>query len=228
MREITVQQLMDRIDLLLDAEKDRHISPQQKLDCINSALARFYDFLISADLSDHIVKAVEFDTVAGTFPYSLATVCPDGDFYKLRAVYVYEGDNQYRPLPSVSEWYLQSYRPPQAAHTIRIDYIPCAPVLTSLDDTVDGVNGWEELIIAYAALELCRRRQEDPGWIREKATEIEQRITKMATRDVWFPDKVIRRRVRDPYNMMNSTVDGYRIRGGNIEIYRRDGYRIPV
>ncbi len=226
-RLVTVAQLMNKLDLLLDAEEDGHITTAMKLDCLNCGYAQFWDYLVAADLSDHMVKTVNFTLTPGQEAYALATVVTDGDFYKVRQVYVNEGNDQYRPLPSINEWYLQSHRPPSVAASIRLDYIPCAPVLAEDDDTVDGINGWEELIVAYAAIELCRRRQEDPGWLLQKAQKAEERIIKMAIRDVGFPDKIIRRNLRDPYGNYSSTADAYRLRGTNIEIYRRDGY-LPV
>lgn len=225
MRSFTVTELTARLERLLDIENDTHISPQMKLDSLNVGLAKFYDFLINADYSDHLVKSATFTTTSAQ-SYALATVVPDGDFYKLRGLYVQVDSNQWRPLSSVPEWYMQSSRPPESGATIRLDYIPCAPILASGSDTVDGINGWEELILVYAGLDIRSKRQEDPGYLAQKQRELEDRIIKMAQRDTWYPDKMIwRKRRRDPYGTLcNRQVDGYRLRGGNIELYKKEAY----
>lgn len=224
MRTVTVAEMITRLDTLLEMESDGNVTQAQKIDALNCGLTEFYDYLIASDLSDYFVKTHTFNTVAGTVQYALPA-----DFYKVRQVYVSESDGRFRPLPSVNEWYLQSHRAPDSAVPMRLEYIPCAPVLTAPSDSVDGVNGWEELIVLYAALDICRRKQDEPGWLREKAKKLEARILKMSTRDVGMPDKVIRRRLRDPYGLYNrSTVDGYRLRGSYLEVYRRDPLMLPV
>lgn len=215
--------MITRLDTLLEAENDTNITEAQKIAALNAGYTKFYDFLIAADLSDFLKKTATFTTVAGTKDYALATIA--SDFYKLRNVYVNEGSNQYRPLTPVNEWYIQSYRPPAAAVSMRVDYIPCAPVLTTTGDSVDGVNGWEELIVVYAALDFRARRQEEPGWLQKREQELEARIKKMAYRDAGVPDRIIQReRFRNPFNVYNQDVNGYRVSGLNLELFYQEGY----
>lgn len=224
-RNVTLLQLRTRLDTLGSLENDTSITAAQKNDALNAGYAKFYDFLIDNGLPDYFVKQVTIPVTAGTQAYALATYATD--FYKLRRVCVDLGSNQLRPLEPLNEWYIQSYRPPQAGASIKLDYIPCAPVLVADADIVDGVNGWEELLIVYALLDIKYRKDDAPGWLVQKQKEIEARIQHMTRRDSQFGERIVQRnrwRFRDPYQLYSSSVDAYRLRGLNIEFYYNFGY----
>lgn len=226
-REVTLAQLKTRLDTICDIENDTHVTPAQKLDAINAGYAKFWDFLIANGPPDYKVKSVTFSSVAGTTSYALSSVVSAGDFYKIKQLEVDQGGNQYRPLQQLDEWYIQSYRPPQSAVSLRLWYIPACPVLANDADKVDGVNGWEELILCYAAMDIKTRKDEEiPRWLTQKAKELEDRIRQCARRDAQ-PERIIRRaKWRDPYNLYRHDVDAYRLRGDNIELYYHEGYHL--
>lgn len=76
------------------------------------------------------------------------------------------------------------FEPDPGTRTYRLWYIPSAEILddTAADDAnvLDGVNGWEEYVIADAAEKMMIRARLDPsGAVRQKA-EAEKRIRSMA------------------------------------------------
>ena len=46
---------------------------------------------------------------------------------------------------------------PQSVFQIRLNYAPVAPRLYAADDSFDGVNGWEEYVILYAAIRVLTK-----------------------------------------------------------------------
>lgn len=226
-RTVLVSEMITRLDSLLDIQNDTHITQAEKITALSSGYAKFYDFLIEADFSDFLVKSATVSTVSGTLAYALTTIA--ADFYKLRYVYVLEDGSRYRPLRPVHEYYIQNYTSPNTVKTVRVDYIPCAPTLTLVGDQVDGINGWEDLIICYAALDICSKRDQEPAHVVRKQREIEERIRRMAKRDVGFPDKVIQRsKGHSPFESYQNTIEGYRVRGLNLELYRYDPATVYV
>jgi hypothetical protein len=226
-RDGTVTEMITRLDSMLDIQNDTHVTTAEKITALSGGYAKFYDFLIEADFSDFLVKTATFSTVAGTQNYLLNTIATD--FYKLRYVYVVEDGNRYRPIKPVQEYYIQNYTVPQVVKSIRVDYIPNAPVLSVGADVVNGINGWEDLIICYAALDICSKRDQEPAHVVRKQREIEERIRRMAQRDVGFPDKLIQRsKGHSPFEAYQNTIEGYRVRGLNLELYRYDPATVYV
>lgn len=84
---------------------------------------------------------------------------------------------------------------PAADKTVIVKYAPHAPELTEDDDVLDGLNGWEEYAIKYAARELASRDDEDGLYAKhdKRLAELRARIHRMAPKR----DQHQARRVRD-------------------------------
>lgn len=223
MRTYQVSQLTTRIRQAADIENDQHVTDTEILSLLNVYYPWFWDILVECAPPDYFSTTVDFVTVPNQLSYALNTVAPAGDFYKLRHIYVMETTGLYRCLEVVPESQLQSWVPCQSGSTVHMLYVPSCPFLVLTTDTVDGYNGWEELLVQRCAAAIKKKREEDYGPYMQAVAELEKRIRSLSNRDLDEPERIVRRRFRQYtrwyYNNVN--VDGYRIRAGNIEIYTR-------
>ena len=80
---------------------------------------------------------------------------------------------------------------PLAANIIRFSYTPTFTPLVNLTDTLDGVNGFEQYIVNFAAIQCLINEQQDTSQIERQQEHIEARITKLAaSRDSGEPEYV--------------------------------------
>ena len=230
-RTETLTNLILRVRQRTDLENDTHVTDAEITTYINDAIAHVYDLLVAAAPSDYYSTSVTFTCTANVSSYSLATALGGSTFYKIRNVRLVANGLDYPMYPIQEE---QSYylRAPQGGEVIRVIYIPAATKLSAGSDTFDGVNGWEELVVCRAAIDIKIKREEDASLLINKARDMEKRIDSMAARDAGNPEHVVRRnriRSREKRNSVDQwafydnggMLIGYRLRGDNIEIYGR-------
>lgn len=106
------------------------------------------------------------------------------------------GDAMYRIFGTISESgsydaKIRFSKDPGAVHTIRIWYIPHAPVLDENTDSWDGFNGWEEYVVLQAAISCLTKEESDTDALEFQLAKIKERIKAIApNRDVGFPEVV--------------------------------------
>lgn len=69
---------------------------------------------------------------------------------------------------------------PQAVETLRLWYLPCAPVLVNDSDTFDGVNGYEELVFQLVMRKCKVRQEQDTSEADREIARLEARINSAA------------------------------------------------
>jgi hypothetical protein len=215
----TLLQLRTRLRELTDTENDTHLSDAELTRYINSAITYVYDKLVISSPSDYFLKETPIAVVAGTDSYVLPT-----DFYKLRALYVQEQPGYFRPVEPCQEEERMLLSAPTEACTLKMEYIPCATPLALDEDTFDGINGWEELVLQTAAIDVKNKREEDSVQHFRKRQDLEKRISRMAFRDAGAPERVIDRNVkrrRDAWYFGTLLTRKYRLQAGNIRIYEQ-------
>jgi hypothetical protein len=140
---------------------------------INDGLTELYDMLVSACGYSYYGTSTSFSCAYNTVSYALPS-----DFYKSYKVVYVPGNGTYQyeldRLSEVDEPLLMStttsvyphfYRvratsidilpAPQMTDTIRLEYIPVCPSLVLDTDTFDGVDGFEEYAVCYAARRMA-------------------------------------------------------------------------
>lgn len=220
-RTLTVADLTTRIRYVADIVNDNHTTDAEILSHINVFYPWYVDILVECAPQDYFSTEVSIAFSGGTRDYTIASYA--ADFYKLRALYVLEPDGRYRPLKPVPESERQAWVTVATSGTCKMLYIPYTPVLTS--GSVDGYNGWEELIVQRVAAAIKVKREEDPSAFLREVQELESRIRRNSAKDVGEPERIVRRRYR-MYNDLawaNTDIDGYRIRGGTLELYTYKG-----
>lgn len=188
-RTLTFGQLQQAVRVRGGYENSTDITAAVLIDLLNASICDVWDIVVGKWL-DYYTKSAPMSAVA-----NVESTAFDADFYKLRKVEILTSNGQYRRLlpadldtshtfTSVSN---RAYRyrlamnqlylmPTQTVtETLRIWYIPSAPVLALDADTFDGINGYEQLVIQHA-LRACAKRQDLP------TGEIEQEIGRLTAR----------------------------------------------
>jgi len=230
LREVTLGQLLTRLEEITDTENDTHLSTDEKYGILVSAICDVWDIITSSGQAEQYVKKVSFTTVANQLEYNFETICTDGDFYKVSSLYVNEQNGHRRPIQRVNVGEIYPFKAPQTATAMELHYIPCAPSFKSggnynANATWNGYNGWEELVLQTAAITVKVKKEDDAGPYRARRQELIDRISKMANTDWQEPPRVVRRRrVRqDPFLPFRNDVTAYAVRGGKLELFYNYG-----
>lgn len=201
-RTRTLSQLREEAYRRADCEGayDRHVQADVDRD-INQGASAFWDEMIAVCGGDFLQTTGSITTTASTSSYSLDALSPR--FYMLLAVRLNEtGGYPLRKFNTHEEAALREAdssngRPTHyqlrrtgagalslvvlpehsAGLTLSLNYVPGWVDLVDDDDTFDGVNGWEEYIVAYAAQKMAKRDGES-----ELVAECEADMTKALSR----------------------------------------------
>jgi hypothetical protein len=219
-RTITREEFRDRVRQRSDTVSNNHVSDDELNDLINESITENWDLLVSCAPPDYYAASTNISVSSGTSAYSLPA-----DFYRLRAVQVQEATDEYRPIGPIQEAEIQRYRAPNTSLTVRLRYIHAAPLMTSDASTFDGINGWGELAVLNAAIDVLNKRGQDPSALMAKRDRFVERIRLNVARDAGEPPRIRRasRREDDRFRIYQNRVDGYILRAGNIEFYRYAG-----
>ena len=213
-RTYTLNELETRLRSLTDTVHDTHLSQSEMWDFINGGIARTIDKLVESGNGEHLTKKVSFSTAVNQSDYVIATVIPAGDFYRLIGVQVFASNN-WLPVKRLVRESSQLLRAPQGVSTVRLTYLPYAAKLTAGSSTFDGINGFEDMVLMCAAIDVKRKKEEDTAPFERQLASAEARVTRMAKRDDNEPNRVVERRTgraRWSYDLV----------GPNIEIYQAD------
>lgn len=194
-RTITLSELRDGVRRRGDWENSTAITAVVLDDVLNSAIAEVWDVLVDR-WADYYVSRSNLAATAG-----VETVALPSTFYKLRKVellwsgtvdtpearYVdvppidlkaahlpHYGSRAYRYRIAGASLYLAPF-PPQA-ETIRLWFIPYASKLVADGDTFDGVNGYEELVMAIAHRRLLVREELPTGEVDAEVARLTARV----------------------------------------------------
>lgn len=212
-RSRTLTNLMADVRLRADRVSDEYVSDAEVTEYINQSIAELYDLLVEARGASYYESSTDITTSNGTTLYSLPA-----DFYQLIAVEaVVNGTDRItlRQFDRQDRAYLVSATPgwsgqplyyriragqiellptPSANIKVTVYYVPFSARLVSGSDTFDGINGWEEYVVADAARK-CATREE--SWelvasLKQDVEALKERIRNMApARDAFQPPKVI-------------------------------------
>lgn len=171
---VTLGELRDRV--IRRADLDAEISAFQRNEInveLNCAAANLWDLIIQAE-PDYYTKEFSYTLVAGTDTYALpddhyktryVDATPpnstlkytlhkwqldDRNLYQRNTIYSWVGCNKilYREMAQN----LKFLPVPEAAYTVNLGYIPCFPDMNSDDDTLDSINGYEDIVVLDAII----------------------------------------------------------------------------
>lgn len=195
-RDKTLLELRTAIRGLGDLENDGNVTDTWLNTAINSSLAEMYDLLVNSGLFYFR------STATPSYSSSTGLAALPADFLSCVAVWYEKDANTRVPLRAVSvrdAWKykktstnraygyeivgsnIQFYPPPPAGQTYTLVYIPACTTLSADGDTIDGVSGWEELIVVDVCIKALGIRQEsDVSVLMARKNELLGRITQMA------------------------------------------------
>jgi hypothetical protein len=192
-RTFTLAQLQTKVRQRSDTEGSRHVTDVEIADYLNTAYAELYEIL--AQSGRHYFESVQAITTSGSATVNLL---PDYMFTlrvdylpsatvrrRLREVQVAELERWpvngssatgYRTIGST----LALYSTPPSGQNYEHRYVPACPVLVNPGDTVDGIGGWEELLVVSSAILVGLKEETDVSTLRQQQAELRSRITQAA------------------------------------------------
>lgn len=192
---VTLSYLKEQVRSRADQQNSQFIKDAELTNFINGSASSLYDMLVKA-AEDYYVVSQTVAIVGGQNEYSL----PD-NFYKVLGV---DYTVNSKPVPmsrfNFRDRHLYNYldaRPeivryavwgnlivfkPQAPNiaNFTIWYVPAITKLVNDNDTLDGVNGWEEFIILDSAIKCMIKEESDPSDLMADRDKVVERITTMS------------------------------------------------
>lgn len=214
-RPVSRGEIKQRALALADAVNDANVTDAWLNQLFNMHAPAVYEFCVEAgDRDMHVATMTPSITTSyGVNPYQLPQ-----NFHAVTGAFVVVAGRR-RPLTSVNGREKGRYRWPSQPYTVEVEYVPSCPVFSSDDQTVDGIMGWEELIVAKLARDVLIKRGADRTVVLDIIAGVEERIRKHAGKRDRGPRYVVD--VEDagwgPHT--STSLTGYRIVGSNIELF---------
>jgi hypothetical protein len=204
-RNVSTADLITRIRARGDVRSNRH--PDATLtDWMDESYAELYDLLVSAN-PDWFMDTDTVSVVSGTASYALPTTLhtlvgvsmPIGSISVpvRRFNYSERTSRQTGPTDKQETRYRMKgsniiFKPtPNFSATVTLDFIPVATLIADISGNFDGINGWEEYIVADVCMKAAMSDEEDYRPFATLKASARARIMDMApTRDSNEPDTV--------------------------------------
>lgn len=210
-------QIRLRAQQMADMVSSSFVGTTEWDDLCNRHLTEVWDLLVASGPSDYYATDYAITTQSGVVPYALPS-----DFRSLVNAYVTDG-GRYLPLLPMRDMQRASYEAPAGAYSVTLEYIPAPPVLTADGDVFDGVSGWEELISAMMARDALIKEESDPSAVMAVIDRLTARIRSASagrSRGPKLCTNVLDASSDYPSWSNGSPIHAYRLRGGNIELFR--------
>lgn len=221
-RPVSLSELRTRARTLADLPLSDFATDAYVNELVNSHLTRQWDILVDSAGDEYFADNFTTTTIPSVTEYALP-----GNFYKLVNVYALDPaiSGRMRPIRPVPNFNMGYYKAPTNSYNVHVEYIPCAPRMTLDTDVIDGVNGWDELIVSLVARDLRIKERSESQDLQMKCAEMHQQIVSHKIRDIGHsvPINDIYKSY-DDYYFNTNRVYGFRLRGGNIELYELDIY----
>lgn len=212
----TVGQLIDRALKRADMYNSGYIDPQECLDYFNEAYTQLYDLLISAG-ENYIVNTANISISPSTTSYALPA-----DFYKAIGFDMQVGgitSTQYitlRPFTNMERNGMLGTTGTLPTGVVRLRYAPAPTIYTSRSQTVDGIAGWDKLIVLLMAFAMKDKDESSTTALQADMQMQLNRIEEMKqNRDQGMPGRVNDVYTIDMYAQYASL--RYQILGSNVE-----------
>lgn len=171
---VTLSALRARVRFEADMVNSTRATDAQITTLINTHWAELYDRLVSVGPSDYYATTSTVTIVAGTSAYALPA-----NFRSLIGVFLNDGTNR-SEVPELPEGTRAGFDAPSAAGTLTLEYVPAPVALVADADAIDGVSGWDELVVQLCARALLRRERRDVSAFDTAIGEARQRVMNCA------------------------------------------------
>jgi hypothetical protein len=185
---------------------------------INSSYQELYGLIVQAFGNDYFVQSPSTGYTFTTDGTNQFFALPS-DFFKLLGVDLQVSAPNY--WVSLKQFTFQERNKlsltnntiPQAGQTIRVLYVPRLTILVSDSDTVDGVNGWEEYIVA----DVCEKAaiKEESYEMAQMFAGIKAELKARLDSEVENRDAATPATIADSYGRRSRAMQ-YRLNGSNL------------
>lgn len=232
-RTVFASEIISRGRLAADAENDTNVTDPWLYLQATALVAKLWDILTMASLGGEGIKTVYLSTVSGQTDYSLSAAIwkptPGGagatlaDFYKVKTLYSDDGNGLLRPVLRVGPSEQYALKAPATVFSLKLCYLPCAPVFATGAESFDGINGYEEWVVQGLAYAIKMKQQDDGGTHKGQQREIEQQIQTACRRNMDTPPRIVRRRAQAQWSSRtlpySGGVGGWNFKGNVIELF---------
>jgi hypothetical protein len=223
-RTVTVADLMQKVRRRTDEVNSRFIDDDELIDYIDSAYVTLYDVLVQK-FKDYKIDVATFSTSSGVNIYQLPV-----NFYKFRgldtpngltvAPFNFEERSSFTNQAYYNNGHDTNLRycilgetllllpTPQGSETLTMWYVPSPARLTTEDQIIDGIAGYEEIVINLACIFVSIKDERDSGPFEKLLKFHLNRVEEAATqRDAAAPGTVIDARgiYRSAYGISNNS-----------------------
>jgi hypothetical protein len=194
---VTLATLRTRVRQRTHYEQSQFVTDPELTAWVNDSVKELYD-LLTTTFQGYAVTSTDFAVASGN------TITLPADFYKLLGVdQVVALPDQLASLPRVqfadrnsgksgydlrgSTLVLFPYAA-AAGHSYRLHYVPTPTALAADADTLDGLDGYDELVVLDVALKVCAKSGEDASIFgAQKAAMLDRVLSSAHSRDAGEP-----------------------------------------
>jgi hypothetical protein len=216
MRLVTVAEIFRRAKKRADQTNSNFFTEQDMFDLLNSSVTSLYDTIVQS-FSNYYADEYFFSIVPGTVAYDLPA-----DFYKLIVVERVLSPNRYSTIFPINELEKNSISGTDAsalpAADLRLRYVPAPPVYTLTTETVDGISGWDDMIVLDMVCAMLEAEESDSSAVQARLARVTQRVQSASqNRDIVNPGTVTDTTAYDSGFLQNTLQ--YRFYGNQLEFY---------
>jgi hypothetical protein len=213
-RTFTVAELITRIRERSNTERSNFVTDDEIIRYIDQAYTKLYDLIVSK-FENYYIAEHSFITDGVNQFYDLPA-----DFYKLVGIDQLQnnsgsGDNALTVRPfnfnernrynnilfavTAAAFYryliqgskIKILPQPSVGITFKLWHIPAPAKITTTAQLIDGIAGWEEVVILTAAVQIMNKQELDSSALKREQLEAMDRVITMATeRDAALPERV--------------------------------------
>ncbi len=221
-RSFTARDLINRALRRADMYNSNYISVEEQFEVLNDCYTEMYDILVTAYEEYYMIQEYFITLTPNTYSYDL----PD-DFYKGMGVdynlnVTTTGWVTLKPFTEMERNGLSGVIGTLPSGQVRMRYVPVPAVFTSDTDLIDGVSGWDALIVTMMAIEFRIKEETDTSALERRKNQLIERITSASVnRDAGMPHQVndiYQVNIFQAYASLRYQYSGNQIRFMNTEI----------
>lgn len=213
-RTFTVSELITRVRERSNTERSNFVTDDEIIRYIDQGYTKLYDLIVSK-FENYYIADYSFQTTGSTQFFDLPA-----DFYKMVGLDQFQnfsgsGENALTVRPfnfnernrynnilfavTAAAFYryliqgtkIKILPQPDAGITFKMWYVPAPVKITTTAQTIDGIAGWEEVVILTAAIQVMNKQELDSSALKLEQREAIDRVITMATeRDAALPERV--------------------------------------
>lgn len=213
-RTFTVSELITRVRERSNTERSNFVTDDEIIRYIDQGYTKLYDLIVSK-FENYYISDYSFQTTGSTQFFDLPA-----DFYKMVGLDQFQnfsgsGENALTVRPfnfnernrynnilfavTAAAFYryliqgtkIKILPQPDAGITFKMWYVPAPVKITTTAQTIDGIAGWEEVVILTAAIQVMNKQELDSSALKLEQREAIDRVITMATeRDAALPERV--------------------------------------